>query len=180
MFANFSKLLFSGDKNTHYLYPPSIHHHYLWQVDHKSAVIRVLLPLDWPRSRTLSTFASSSSLSSSPSLLLLGRLRAPVVIWREVWCGWFLHFETPNDMLLLCLDILEWYHGRLLIFCYGGGKPFGRYATAVYIWKADDDYPRNSHLDCFGENQRGCRLLLSWKLPMDLKACCVSIHTIAC
>ena len=63
----------------------------------------------------------------SPSLLLPGRLRAPVVILREVWCGWFLHeapqnpinstsdaldkppdhFETPKDMLLLCLDIFS-------------------------------------------------------------------------
>ena len=45
------------DENNHYHYSHLLHHHYLWQVDHKSAVIRVLLPLDWPRSRTPSTFA---------------------------------------------------------------------------------------------------------------------------
>ena len=92
---------------------------------------------------------------------------------------WWCHLWTVTNSKQARWQGTEWYHGRLLIFCCGGGKPIGRYATAVHIWKADDDYPRNSHLDCSGENQRGCRLLPSWKLPMDLKTCCVSIHTIA-
>ena len=42
----------------------------------------------------------------SPSLLLPGRLRAPVVILREVWCGWFLH-EAPQNPINSTSDALD-------------------------------------------------------------------------